>query len=382
MTNSNPLIQLESLGQSIWVDYIRRQFLENGDLEKLIQNDGVSGVTSNPAIFEKAIAHSNDYDAVIEGMGGQTPEAIYNALSIQDIQKAADQFQQLYISTKSLDGYVSLEVAPSFARNKEGTLAEARRLWREVERPNVMIKVPGTSECVEAIRDLIRDGININVTLLFSLENYEAVAKAYIEGLEARLEQGQNLQNVASVASFFLSRIDTLIDPKLEEKANDSNPEIAKVAQAALGEVAVASAKKAYQIYKQLFETERFEKLVSHGAQPQRLLWASTSSKNPNYSDVKYLETLIGPHTVNTVPMETLDAYRDHGKPAVTVEAELDKADAVLASLPKLGLNLADLTKQLENEGIDKFTEPFTKLMEAITEKAKAKGVAVAASKK
>jgi transaldolase len=382
MTNSNPLKQLESLGQSIWVDYIRRQFLENGDLEKLIQNDGISGVTSNPAIFEKAIAHSNDYDAVIEGMGGQTPEAIYNALSIQDIQKAADQFQQLYISTKSLDGYVSLEVAPSFARNKEGTLAEARRLWREVERPNVMIKVPGTSECVEAIRDLIRDGININVTLLFSLENYEAVAKAYIEGLEARLDQGQNLQNVASVASFFLSRIDTLIDPKLEEKAKDSNPEIAKAAQAALGEVAIASAKKAYQIYRQLFETERFEKLVSHGAQPQRLLWASTSSKNPNYSDVKYIETLIGPHTVNTVPMETLDAYRDHGKPALTVETKLDKADAVLASLPKLGLNLTDLTKQLENEGIDKFTEPFTKLMEAITEKAKAKGVAVAASKK
>jgi len=277
---------------------------------------------------------------------------------------------------------VSLEVAPSFARNKEGTLAEARRLWREVERPNVMIKVPGTSECVEAIRDLIRDGININVTLLFSLENYEAVAKAYIEGLEARLEQGQNLQNVASVASFFLSRIDTLIDPMLEEKAKDSNPEIAKAAKAAIGEVAIASAKKAYQIYKQLFETERFEKLVSHGAQPQRLLWASTSSKNPNYSDVKYVETLIGPHTVNTVPMETLDAYRDHGKPTVTVEAELDKADAVIASLPQLGLNLADLTKQLENEGIDKFTQPFTKLMEAITEKGKAKGVAVAASKK
>jgi len=382
MTNSNPLKQLESLGQSIWVDYIRRQFLENGDLEKLIQDDGISGVTSNPAIFEKAIAHSNDYDAVIEQMAGQTPEAIYNALSIQDIQRAADQFQQLYISTKSLDGYVSLEVAPSFARNKEGTLAEARRLWREVERPNVMIKVPGTSECVEAIRDLIRDGININVTLLFSLENYEAVAKAYIEGLEARLEQGQNLQNVASVASFFLSRIDTLIDPMLEEKAKDSNPEIAKAAKAAIGEVAIASAKKAYQIYKQLFETERFEKLVSHGAQPQRLLWASTSSKNPNYSDVKYVETLIGPHTVNTVPMETLDAYRDHGKPTVTVEAELDKADAVIASLPQLGLNLADLTKQLENEGIDKFTQPFTKLMEAITEKGKAKGVAVAASKK
>ena len=315
-------------------------------------------------------------------MGGQTPEAIYNALSIQDIQKAADLFQQLYISTKSLDGYVSLEVAPSLARNTEGTLAEARRLWREVERPNVMIKVPGTKEGVSAIRDLIRDGININVTLLFSLENYEAVAKAYIEGLEARLEQGQNLQNVSSVASFFLSRIDTLIDPILEEKAKDSNPEIAKAAQAALGEVAIASAKKAYQIYKSLFETERFQKLVAHGAQPQRLLWASTSSKNPNYSDVKYVETLIGPHTVNTVPMETLDAYRDHGKPAVTVEKDLDKADDVINSMHSMGLDLAQFTTQLENEGIEKFLHPFDKMMQAITEKAKAKGVAVAASKK
>jgi transaldolase/glucose-6-phosphate isomerase len=369
----NPLVKLESLfgnrGQSIWLDYIRRHLIESGELQRLIDEDGVTGVTSNPAIFEKAIAGSHDYDEVIMRMAGQKPEDIYNVLSVEDIRNAADHFRPVYDKMEGWDGFVSLEVSPLLARNTDGTIQEARRLWQEVSRPNVLIKVPATREGVPAIRQLVSEGININVTLLFSLLRYQEVAEAYIAGLEARLAEGKPIDRIASVASFFLSRIDVLIDPMLEQKAEGSEPEIAEAARKAHGQVAIACAKKAYQMYKALFESDRFRKLEKHGAWPQRLLWASTSTKNPAYSDVKYVDALIGPETVNTIPMETLDAYRDHGHPAPRLEADLQEAEQILDSLSLLGFDLNALTSQLEEEGIQKFLKPFEKLMQSITEK-------------
>jgi transaldolase len=363
----NPLKKLEALGQSIWLDYIRRDLITSGELQHLIEEDGIRGMTSNPAIFEKAIAESNIYDPEISRMALQKKEinAIYEALSQQDVKDAADVFRPLYDKTAVEDGYVSLEVNPHLAHNTKGTIEEGRRLWSALNKPNVLIKVPATIEGLPAIRLLISEGISVNVTLLFGLPRYRQVAESYIEGLEMRIAQGKSINQIASVASFFLSRIDTLVDPLLE-KIIGTDSKKKEIAMEALGEVAISSAKAAYQIYKEIFDSTRFKKLKEKGAQVQRLLWASTSNKNPNYSDVKYIEALIGANTVNTVPPQTIDAYRDHGDPKSSIELDIVKANRVLACLPKLGIDIDQLAQQLEDEGVSKFNEPFDKLMEVL----------------
>jgi len=360
----NPLLKLASFGQSIWLDYIRRRMIDSGELQKLIDDDGLKGVTSNPAIFEKAIAGSPDYDAAIRTLAqaGKSIQEIYETLTVEDVQGAADLFRPLYDRVKGKDGFISLEVNPHLAHDTPGTIAEARRLWQALSRPNVLIKVPATKEGLPAIRQLISEGLNVNVTLLFGLPRYREVAAAYIGGLEARLAQGRPLNPVASVASFFLSRIDVLLDPKLEKLAVAIGPH-ARTARDLIGQVAIASARAAYTIYQEIFGSERFKKLAAQGARPQRLLWASTSTKNPAYPDLKYVEPLIGPDTVNTLPPETLAAYRDHGDPAARLTEGVDRAAAALARLPELGLDLDQATQQLEDQGVEKFNQPFDSLM-------------------
>lgn len=359
---NNPLNQLATFGQSIWLDYIRRDLITSGDLQRLIEEDDLRGITSNPAIFEKAITDSHAYDAAIHALAqqGDSATAIYETLSQQDVQSAADAFRPLYDRTNGKDGYVSLEVNPHLAHDTDGTLQEARRLWATLNRPNVLIKIPATTAGLPAIQQLISEGINVNVTLLFGLPRYRLVAEAYIAGIEARLAQGKPVQHVASVASFFVSRIDALLDPLLEGPA----------AQPLRGQVAIASAKIAYQIYQELFNGERFEALEAQGANVQRLLWASTSSKNPAFSDVKYVEALIGADTVNTLPLETLNAYRDHGEPQARLEHGIAEARQVLAQLLGLGIDLDQLTQQLEDEGVNKFNKPFDKLLTILAQRS------------
>jgi transaldolase len=368
---NNPVKQLESLGQSIWLDYIRRDLIVGGGLRRLIEEDGLRGMTSNPAIFEKAIVESHDYDADIRSMAleGKGAKDVYEAITQRDVQSAADAFRPLYDRTDGQDGYVSLEVNPHLAHDTSGTLQEARRLWGALNRPNVFIKVPATTEGLPAIRQLISEGINVNVTLLFGLPRYRQVAEAYIAGLEARSSRGEPVKHVASVASFFVSRIDAQVDPLLQRVIAQGGG-TADVAKETLGQVAVASAKMAYQIYKESFDSDRFKSLAAQGARVQRLLWASTGTKNPDYSDVKYVEALIGPDTVNTAPVETLDAYRDHGDPQTRLESAVAQAARILQQLPDLGISLDKLTQQLEDEGLTKFNQPFDKLIEALVQRS------------
>jgi transaldolase len=368
---NNPLKELGALGQSIWLDYIRRDLIASGQLRRLIEDDGLRGMTSNPAIFEKAIADSHDYDQDIEALAlkGNSVEKIYEALSQQDVRSAADEFRPLYDKMDGKDGYVSLEVNPHLAHDTTGTIKEARRLWAALDRPNVLIKVPGTIEGLPAIQQLISEGISVNVTLLFGLPRYREVAEAYIAGIETRVAQGKSVKHVASVASFFVSRIDALVDPILEKPEEQGGQE-AYLDKTVHGQVAIASAKMAYQIYKEIFGSERFKKLAAQGARTQRLLWASTSTKNPAYSDVKYVEALIGPDTVNTAPMETINAYRDHGNPKPRLEENLHDTRWVFEELPNAGINIDDVTKQLEDEGVEKFNEPFDKLMKTLAERS------------
>jgi len=366
---TSPLNELAVLGQSIWLDYIRRDLIAGGALRRLITEDGLRGMTSNPAIFEKAIAESHDYDEDIRAMAreGKGVAEIYETLSLGDVRSAADNFRPVYDRTDGKDGFVSLEVNPHLAHDTTATIEEARRLWTALDRPNVLIKIPATADGLPAIRQLISEGISVNVTLLFGLPRYRQVADAYIAGIEARAALGKPVQHVASVASFFVSRIDTLVDPLLENLIAHGGPE-AEVAKQVYGQVAVASAKMAYQIYKEIFGSARFKRLADKGARTQRLLWASTGTKNPDYSDVKYVESLIGPDTVNTVPVETLDAYRDHGEPQARLEQDVERAGWVLQRLPELGINIDKVTQQLEDEGVDKFNKPFDKLMETLKE--------------
>ncbi len=360
----NPLKELAKVGQSIWLDYIRRDLIRNGQLARLIEEDGLRGMTSNPSIFEKAIVESTAYDDAVrvEALAGKDAMAIYEALSLQDVQQAADVFRAVYDGSNRRGGYVSLEVNPHLAHDTNGTIEEARRLWASLDRPNVFIKVPATSEGLPAIRQLIGEGINVNVTLLFGLPRYRQVIDAYMSGIEDRLAQGNPVKTVASVASFFVSRLDTLVDPLLK-KASEQQGETGELAKKLIGKVAVANSKVAYQIYKETFSGERFKKLAQQGANIQRLLWASTSTKNPEYSDVKYVDELIGPNTINTVPLNTLDAYRDHGDPDIRIEQDIDDANRVLAQLPQVGIDLDQVTQQLEKEGDEKFAEPFDTLM-------------------
>jgi len=369
----NPVLELQSLGQSIWIDFISRGLISSGELQRLIEEDGVSGVTSNPSVFEKAIAESGDYDETIRilTLQGETAGEMYQRLTLEDIQMVADLLRPTYDRTNGQDGFVSLEVSPTLAHDTQGTIEEARLLWSLVDRPNSMIKVPATQEGIPAIKQLTGEGININITLLFGLPRYQEVAHAYLDGLETLESKGRRLERVASVASFFLSRIDVLLDPLLEKKKSAHSPE-ADIASVLHGQVAIASAKVAYQLYKEIFSSDRFAKLAGKGARTQRLLWASTSTKNPAYSDTKYIEPLIGPDTINTVPIETLAAYRDHGQPEQSLEQDISKAYHILNKLSFVGIDLNTATQQLEDEGVDKFISASDRLMAALKEKQSA----------
>jgi len=364
---SNRLKKLESFGQSIWLDYIRRDLIAGGQLRRLIEEDGLRGMTSNPSIFEKAIVESHEYNEDIRAMAleGKEVIAIYEAFSLHDVQRAADEFRPVYDKTDGRDGYVSLEVNPHLAHDTRGTIDEGRRLWRMLDRPNVFIKVPATTAGLSAIQDLISEGINVNVTLLFGLPRYRQVADAYLAGLAARLARGKPVNHVVSVASFFVSRIDSLVDPLLTKMITQGG-EKADLAKTLRGQVAIASAKVAYQIYQEIFDSDRFKTLADQGARVQRLLWASTSTKNPDDSDVKYVEALIGPDTVNTVPLNTLDAYRDHGDPKVRLTQGVEEARSFLERLAEVGISLDQVTQQLEDDGVAKFNKSFDQLIETL----------------
>ncbi|MHB9090444.1 MAG: transaldolase [Chloroflexota bacterium] len=363
----NPLLKMEALGQSVWMDFLRRGTMASGEFRQMVDQDGLGGVTSNPSIFEKAIDGSQDYDEAIRALAveGKSVQEMYQAITVEDIQRAADLFRPLYDRTDGRDGFVSLEVSPHLAYDTEATIAEARTLWASVNRPNLMIKVPATRQGIPAIRQLISEGITVNVTLLFGLPRYREVAEAYIAGLETRVARGQPLARVASVASFFLSRIDVLIDPQLQKKIQAGDRE-AGVAEALKGQIAIASAKVAYQIYKEIFGGDRFRRLAGQGARPQRLLWASTGTKDPADSDVKYVEPLIGPETINTMTVETINAYRDHGRPAPRLEENVGEARDLLRRLPDAGIDLEAITQQLEDEGVQKFIQSFDTLADAL----------------
>ncbi len=368
----NPLQKIPELGQSIWMDYLRRGLLESGELGRLIDNDELRGITSNPQIFWKAIDGSDDYTSAIHALAeqGKSKEEIYRTLTVEDVQAAADVFRPLYENLNGGDGFVSLEVNPHLARDVDGTIKEAKELWQALDRPNVFIKVPATREGLTCIRRLIADGINVNVTLLFGLDRYREVVDAYISGLEDRLKNGEAIDKINSVASFFLSRIDVKLDPELE-KTRDIGGQHSAMASDIHGEIAIASAKIAYQICKELFATDRFRKLEEKGARPQRVLWASTSTKNPDYSDIKYVEALIGPSTINTLPQETINAYRDHGHPEVRLENDVEKSYEIMEKLKTVGVDIDKVTSELIEEGIDKFNKPYDETMESLTKKMK-----------
>ncbi len=370
----NPLQELQKLGQSVWLDYIRRDLITSGELRRLIDGDGLRGMTSNPSIFEKAITGSPDYAGFLQQLIGQGMSTgdIYERIAIRDIQDAADVLLPVYKATNKRDGYVSLEVSPTLARNTPGTIEEARRLWKAVARPNIMIKVPGTPEGVPAVRQLISEGININITLLFAQKAYASVAQAYIEGLEAAQKAGIDISGIASVASFFVSRIDTLVDSTIDgHLKSGATPDEEKTLRDLSGKVAIANAKQAYRYYQELIAAERWKALAARGAQTQRLLWASTSTKNPKYRDVLYVEELIGPDTVNTVPPATMDAFRDHGLVRRTLDADLAAANNVMSDLERVGISMEKITDQLLEDAIKLFDDAFQKLLAAVDEKKK-----------
>jgi transaldolase len=361
------LNDLEGLGQAVWLDFVDRKFLAEGGLQKLVEEDGLTGVTSNPSIFEKAMGHGDAYDAALAEFDKTHPDAPtmdrYEHLAIQDIQAAADTLRPVYDRLGGKDGYVSLEVSPYLANDTDSTIAEAAKLWRLVDRPNLMIKIPGTPAGVPAIAATIDAGINVNVTLLFSIEAYKSVALAFVAGLEKRVERGEPIDRIASVASFFVSRIDSKIDDKIDAGTGRD------AAMAIKGKVAIANAKLAYAWYEEFIASDRWQKLAAKGAMPQRLLWASTGTKNPAYPDTLYLDTLIGKDTVNTVPPKTLDAFRDHGTAAQTLNADVDAARHVLAEADRLGLDLPGVTDNLVEEGVASFSKAFDDLLGAIAAK-------------
>src|SRR5215469_6852877 len=367
---SNPLRSLADYGQSVWLDYIRRNLITSGELKRLIEEDGLRGMTSNPSIFEKAIAGSTDYTDFLNSLRDRTDldaKARYELLASRDIQDAAYHMRPVYDSAKRKDGFVSLEVSPYLAHDTQGTIAEARRLWKSVSRDNVMIKVPGTAEGLPAIKQLISEGMNINVTLLFSQQVYEQVAEAYIAGLEQLAANGGDLSRVASVASFFISRIDTLVDSIVNDKLKtEKDPAKQALLKSILGKVAIANGKLTYQRYLKIFSGPRWDALAKKGAQTQRVLWASTSTKNPNYRDVLYVEDLIGPDTVNTIPPATLDAFRDHGKVHKTLTEDVEGARATMATLDKVGISMKQVTDKLTNDGVKLFADAFDQLLEAV----------------
>jgi transaldolase len=368
---TNPKVQqLCDLGQSIWQDDIARSMLTTGKLQQTIDEIGVRGLTSNPTIFEKAISGGNDYDAQItELLGeGKAAQDIFEALEVSDLQGALDLFRPIYDETNGGDGFCSIEVFPDAARNPDATREQTRRLWNEVNRPNLMVKIPGTVEGSPVVAEMTAEGININITLLFSIASYERVAWAYIEGLEKRLASGEPIDHVASVASFFVSRVDTLVDKKLDEKAA-ADPDNAAKYEALKGKIAVANAKLAYARYQEIFSGDRFLKLKAEGAKPQRPLWASTGTKNPAYSDTLYVDTLIGPDTVNTMPEKTIAAFLDHGTVKRTVDTDVDLARQQMKQLAELGIDIDAVTHQLEEDGIASFIKSFESLLAGVEAK-------------
>lgn len=368
----NPLKELNNHGQSVWLDYIRRSLIVGGDLDRMIVEDGLAGITSNPAIFEKAIAGSVDYREAFKALEFDSSlgaKAVYEIIAVGDIQAAADSLKGVFTRTGGRDGYVSLEVSPELSRDTDGTCREARRLWEMVDRPNVMIKVPATPEGIPAVEQLISEGINVNVTLIFSQRVYEQVAQAYIHGLERFKESGGDVSRVASVASFFISRIDSAVDTIVSEKvAREKDPDKKMRLMGLCGKVAVANAKLAYQRYKEIFCGECWQELQNNGARTQRVLWASTGTKNPRYSDVLYVEELIGPDTVNTIPPATYESFRNHGKVTDTLEDRLDQAQEIMDSLADMEISFADITDGLLEEGLNLFENAFRKLLRAVEE--------------
>ncbi|HEY1265401.1 MAG TPA: transaldolase [Terriglobales bacterium] len=365
---TNPLKQLLKYGQSVWLDYIRRDLFSSGELKRLIEEDGLRGMTSNPSIFEKAISESHLYDDLLKPLDKKlSPIAKFEALAIRDIQEAADILHPVYNQTQGYDGYVSLEVSPYLALETTATIAEARRLWKAVARPNVMIKVPGTAQGLPAFQQLTGEGININVTLLFSRQVYEQVAKAYIAGLEQLAERGGDVSKMASVASFFISRIDSSVDKIVDGRLKSSkDPKEQQKLKSIQGKVAIANGKLAYQSYLEIFAGDRWKKLAARGARTQRVLWASTSTKNPAYSDVMYIEELIGQDTVNTIPPATFDAYRDHGHPRASLVEDIEGAKRVMETAAQLGISIKEVTDKLTEDGVRLFSEAFDKLLKAI----------------
>jgi transaldolase len=369
VTVENPLRQLAHYGQSIWLDYIRRSLISSGELGTLIERDGLAGMTSNPSIFEKAIAGGEEYADFLKELRADASldaKAIYERLAIRDIRDAADALRQVYLSTNGRDGYVSLEVSPQLATETQPTIEEARRLWNAVGRPNVMIKVPGTSAGLPAIETLLAEGINVNITLLFACERYEEVAQAYLRALQERARQGLPLASLASVASFFVSRIDTNVDGRIDALLPAANENKRVLLESCRSKVAIANAKIAYAGYQRIFSGPRWEELASKGARVQRLLWASTSTKNPKLRDVLYVEELIGKDTVNTIPLATLDAFRDHGEPRASLEHGLDDARAVMRHLAEAGISMQEVTAELLEQGVRLFDDAFVKLLAAV----------------
>lgn len=364
----NPLQKLADYGQSPWFDYIRRDLITSGELQRLVDEEGLKGMTSNPAIFEKALSSGDDYKDFIAEKADSVKDAteLYEKIAVRDIQDAADILRAVYDATNKHDGYISLEVAPTLANDTEKTLAEARRLWKLVDRPNLMIKVPATDEGIPAIEQLISEGININITLLFSQDAYRQVAEAYIAGLEKRAAEGKELSNVASVASFFVSRIDSLIDSQIEEKLKTADGAEKEILESLHGKVAIANAKMAYQAYEEMFSGTRWETLAKKGAQTQRVLWASTGTKNKDYSDVLYIEELIGEDTVNTIPPATWDAFRDHGQLRKSLTEDIEGAKKTLEDLEKTGISLEAATDKLLIDAVRLFVEPFDKMVAAV----------------
>jgi len=373
----NPLQELLAYGQSMWLDYIRRDLFTTGKLKQMIADDGLRGMTSNPAIFEKAIADSSLYDDQLKSLASRSDldtTARFEHLAIQDIQSAADALRPVYDESKFRDGYVSLEVSPYLARKTQETVEEARRLWKAVQRENVMIKIPGTAEGIPAIRQAIGEGININVTLLFAQDVYEKVAEAYVAGLEDLAAHGGNLKKMAGVASFFISRIDSLIDSMINDKlkaTTDAGQQA--LLKSLLGKVAIANGKLTYQSYERIFSGPRWQALAAKGAQTQRVLWASTSTKNPAYRDVIYVEELIGPDTVNTMPPATIDAFRDHGKLRNALAEDVAGAAKVMNDLAKAGISMKEVTDKLTNDGVKLFADAFDKLLAAVAKSTQQK---------
>jgi transaldolase/glucose-6-phosphate isomerase len=374
----NPLKELLKYGQSMWLDYIRRDLFTTGKLKAMIEDDGLRGMTSNPAIFEKAIADSSLYDDIVHSLASQknlSATAKFEQIAIRDIRDAADQLRGVYEETNFRDGYVSLEVSPYLANKTQETIDEARRLWKTVQRENVMIKIPGTAEGLPAIRQAISEGININVTLLFAQEVYVKVAEAYIAGIGEFAARGGNLKKMAGVASFFISRIDTLIDSMLNEKLKStSDPNQQALLKSLLGKVAIANGKLTYQRYQKLFSGPNWEKLAAKGAQTQRVLWASTSTKNPSYRDVMYVEELIGPDTVDTIPPATIDAFRDHGRVRPSLTEDIPGAQKTMDDLAKAGISMKEVTDKLTVDGVKLFSDAFDKLLAAVERSTAQKG--------